>query len=492
MKDTLHALASAALKAALASALIGLASPGPAAAQASPVGAEEARAIGVEAYLYFYPLVSMDVTRRQMTNVEAGKGFGAPMNVFANIRAYPGAADRAVVRPNFDTLYSAAFLDLREEPVVVSVPDTKGRYYLLPMLDMWTDVFASPGWRTTGTAAGHFLLVDKNWRRDARDRAIADYKLPSHVQVIEAPTPHVWIIGRTKTDGPDDYPAVHEIQNGFRLTPASQWGREAAPAPFKPDPSVDMVTPPKTQVDTMPADRYFAYAADLLKLHPPHATDQPIVARMKRIGIEPGKSFDFAKVDEAVRQGLQHAVVEGQRLMGWKVETLASVVNGWSMNLDTMGVYGNYYLKRAIIAQVGLGANLPEDAIYPLNLADSSGQPLDGAHRYRLHFPKDGQPPAEAFWSVTLYDPEGFQTPNALNRYAVSSWMPFRRNPDGSLDLLVQHDNPGKAMEANWLPAPKGPFNLTMRLYAPRMEALTGRWAPPPVQKITGAKALAQ
>jgi len=166
-----------------------------------------------------------------------------------------------------------------------------------------------------------------------------------------------------------------------------------------------------------------------------------------------------------------------------KIPTLARVANGWSMNTDTMGVYGNYYLKRAIVAQVGLGANLPEDAIYPLNLGDETGKPLDGANKYTLHFDKATAPPVNAFWSVTLYDADGYQVPNTLNRFAVSSWMPFKYNGDGSLDLYFQNENPGKEKEANWLPAPKGAFNLTMRLYAPQSEALTGKWNPPPVVK---------
>jgi hypothetical protein len=169
--------------------------------------------------------------------------------------------------------------------------------------------------------------------------------------------------------------------------------------------------------------------------------------------------------------------------MKWKLATLARVANGWSMNTDTMGVYGNYYLKRAIITQYGLGANLPEDAIYPANLADDTGKPLDGANNYTIHFDKGATPPANAFWSITLYDDAGFQVANSLNRFAVSSWMPFKFNPDGSLDLYFQNESPGTDREANWLPAPKGPFTLTMRLYAPKSEALTGKWNPPPVVK---------
>jgi hypothetical protein len=471
------------LTAAGLSFLAGLATLTP--AVAGGVSEEDARAIGVEAYLYFYPLVTMDLTRKQLTNMEpVPGGIGGPMNSFANIGAFPTADMRVVVRPNFDTLYSSGWVDLTKEPVVVSVPDTGGRYYLLPMLDMWTDVFASPGWRTTGTEAGNFLITPPGWRPDLRERFVEELRLPENTQRIDAPTPYVWIIGRTKTDGPADYDAVHKIQAGYKITPLSQWGKEPVPPQVKIDPSIDTKTPPKVIVDNMQAGEYFAYAAELMKLQPPHITDQPIIARLKRIGFEPGKSFDLNAADAAVKAGLKDAPGDAQALMTWKLRTLARVVHGWSMNTDTMGVYGNYYLKRAIIAQQGLGANVPEDAIYPLNLADNTGKPLDGANKYTLHFEKGQTPPANAFWSVTLYDNQGFQVANALNRFAVSSWMPFKYNGDGSLDLYFQSDSPGADKEANWLPAPKGPFNLTMRLYAPSSSALTGKWNPPSVTKV--------
>ncbi|MGH9695957.1 MAG: DUF1254 domain-containing protein, partial [Bryobacteraceae bacterium] len=310
--------------------------------------------------------------------------------------------------------------------------------------------------------------------------------VPGGMTRISAPTPYLWIIGRTKTDGPPDYDAVHKIQAGFKVTALSGWGKMPKPVEAKIDPSVDMRTPPKVQVDTMPAGKYFAYAAELLKVNPPHLTDQPIIAQMKRIGIEPGQSFDIEKVSPAVKTALEAAPEAAQKLMEWKMPTLARVANHWSMNTDTMGVYGNYYLKRAVITQAGLGANLPEDAIYPLSLGDEAGRPLDGASKYTLHFEKGATPPVNAFWSVTLYDSEGFQIPNSLNRFAVSSWMALKHNADGSLDLYLQNENPGKDKEANWLPAPKGPFNLVMRLYAPASEALTGKWNPPFVTKALG------
>ncbi len=255
---------------------------------AEPITEEEAHRIGVEAYLYFYPLVTMDVTRKVMTNVEAGKKPGAgPMNAFSHMRTYPAADMRAIVRPNFDTLYSVAWLDLTKEPVILSAPDTHGRYYLLPLLDMWTDVFAVPGKRTTGTAAVNFVVSPPHWKG----------RLPSGMEKIEAPTPFVWILGRTQTNGPSDYDAVHEVQDGYKITPLSRWGKRATAPAAKIDPSVDTTTPPLEQVNRLPPAKFFAYAAELMKTNPSHVTDWSQIARLRRIGIEQGKSFDFEKAD---------------------------------------------------------------------------------------------------------------------------------------------------------------------------------------------------
>ncbi len=445
-------------------------------AQTAPsVSADEARAIAIDAYLYFYPLITMDLTRKQSTNIAPGQEFGkGPENMFVSVREYPPGDFKGVVRVNFDTLYSIAWLNLSEGPLVVSAPDTNGRFYLLPMLDMWSDVFASPGSRTTGTKAANFLVTPPGWNGT----------VPGGMSQISAPTSTVWVIGRTKCDGPADYPAVHQIQDNIKVTRLSEWGKQPTPVAVKINPSVDMKTPPKAQVDSMSGQQYFAYAAELLKTQKPHTTDQPILAQMQRIGLTAGSSYDVKKLAPALQQAVQAAPQAAQSLMAWKVPTLARNVNGWSMNTDTMGVYGNYYLKRAIVAQLGLGANLPEDAIYPLNLGDDTGKPLDGANKYVLHFDKGMTPPVDGFWSITLYDQDGFQVPNSLNRFAVSSWMPFQTNADGSLDLYFQNESPGQGKEANWLPAPKSAFNLTMRIYGPKSDTLTGKWSPPAVKRL--------
>jgi hypothetical protein len=438
--------------------------------------AQESEEIAVEAYLFLYPLVMMDATRRQMTNLEAGQrtGFG-PMNTYSHMRTFPPVEFKAVPWANFDTLYSLAWLDLTEEPVILSAPDTNGRYYLLPVQDMWTDVIAVPGKRTTGTRAGHFAVVPPGWQGE----------LPTEARRIDASTPYVWIIGRTQSNGPGDYPAVHQVQDGFTLTPLSRWGQEPQPVTVAVDPTVDMTTPPVEHVNRLPAAVYFGYAAELMKLHPPHITDWSVLARMQRIGIQPGNSFDLETLESTVKQALNRAVPAALQAMQAKVPTLGRLVNGWQVNADTMGVYGNFYLKRATLAMVGLGSNPPEDAIYPLTFTDADGNPLTGEHDYLLHFDQQELPPVRAFWSVTLYDTDGFQVANPLNRCALGDRDPLHYNADGSLDLFIQHQSPGPEREANWLPAPPGPLALFIRLYEPKAEVLSGTWAPPPVRRQT-------
>ena len=441
------------------------------------ISADEAEATAQEAYLYLYPLILMDLTRKQLINLDPRQNpFGGPANAFTHVRTFPPAEARAVVRPNFDTLYSSAWLDLTSGPVVVSTEDTGGRYFLLPMLDMWTDVFAAPGKRTIGTRATSFAVVPPGWNAS----------LPRFVERIDATTPYVWIIGRTQTNGVGDYAAVHKIQDGYKITLLADWGKAARKIEQKIDRSVDTKTEPLKQINEMPALQYFTYGAELMKENRPHLTDWSIIARIRRIGLEPGQSFDSSKISA---NGLTHAANAGLKLMHDKAPTLARVTNGWQMNTDTMGVYGDYYLKRAIVAMGGLGANQPEDAIYPLNVSDAGGKPVMAENSYILHFNKDELPPVGAFWSLTMYDAEGFQLPNPINRFAIGDRDALKFNGDGSLDLYIQNQSPGRDKESNWLPAPKsGELGLTMRLYAPKPQALDGRWNPPAVKRAATAE----
>ena len=454
---------------ALSAIMLGASMP----ATAQSTSTEEAQTIVQEAYIYLYPLIMMDITRRQAINSDPKTNpVGGPANAFSHIRAFPTADFRTVVRPNFDTLYSSAWLDLTEGPVIVSTADTGDRYFLLPMLDMWTDVFAVPGKRTNGTGAANFALVPPGWNG----------QLPQGVERMDAPTPYVWIIGRTQANGEKDYDAVHKVQDGYKITLLADWGKSPRVVEQKIDVSVDVKTEPLKLVNEMSAVDYFKYGAELMKAHPPHVTDWSSLARMKRIGLEPGKSFDASKVSADV---LAKGASAGLKFMQEKVPTLARVANGWQMNTDTMGVYGNYYVKRAIIAMIGLGANQPEDAIYPLNVGDADGKPVMGENKYVLHFGKDELPPVDAFWSLTMYDKEGFQVANPLNRFAIGDCDPLKFNADGSLDLYIQNESPGGDKEANWLPSPKsGELGMTLRLYAPKPQVTEGRWNPPAIKRV--------
>ena len=433
--------------------------------------AQEAQNIALEAYIYFYPLVIMDVTRKHFTNIEADKKFGrGPMNTFTHARTFPPAMFRGATHPNFDTLYSLSWLDLTKGPVVISVPDTHGRYYLLQMLDMWMDTFAGVGKRTTGTDAGNFVVVGPRWQGE----------LPQGLQRIYAPTPFVWVIGRTRTDGPQDYDAVHKVQDGYKITLLSQWGREPQPITANVDTSVDMETPPVQQVKKMTPNAYFAYAAELLKVNRPQATDQPQLARMKRIlGFEVDQSFDPAEADPLVRQALQAAPAAAEEALIIEWPKVGRKANGWVMNTDS-GVYGANYLKRASVAKFEIGMNLPEDAIYP----DTADTPLDGNNKYVMHFEKGALPPVEEFWSVTIYDLEGFTVPTPTERYTLGDRSNLKPNPDGSLDIYLQRENPGADKESNWLPTPPQPFSLHARLYSARRAAIDGTWAMPPVVQV--------
>lgn len=427
------------------------------------------RTLSREAYAYLYPLVTMDVTRLQFLNTPPGTkpGFGPP-NQFSHLREFPPAEFRAVVRPNFDTLYSVAWLDLTAGPVVLHAPDTDDRYYMLPLIDMWSDVFANPGKRTSGTDATDFVLAGPGYVGD----------LPAGLPVITAPTPHVWIIGRTQTNGTADYPAVHEVQDGYSLTQVG-----AAPELVL-DPDYDVTTEPLKIVNGMNAVDYLSYAADLLTVNPPHSTDFSILARIANLGIEVGKPFDASRFSADQLAEIEAGRTDALAAMMAALPTLGRSVNGWTVLADTIGVYGNVYFKRAVITLVGLGANPPEDAIYPLLNVDADGEPLSGDASYVIHFDADALPPVDAFWSVTMYDAEGFQAANELNRFAIGDRDPLTFNADGSVDLYLQHENPGPEKETNWLPAPRGPLGVTMRLYAPHASALDGTWSPPPVRRV--------
>jgi hypothetical protein len=431
--------------------------------------------LATDAYVFGYPLVTMEMTRRVITNVARPEGTKAPMGQLIKLREYPNASFRDVTAPNADTLYTTAFLDVGDEPWVLSIPDMKGRYFLFPMLDGWTTVFQVPGKRTTGTGAQTYAITGPGWKGT----------LPQGVREYKSPTNIVWLLGRIYCMGtPEDYKAVHELQDQCKLVPLSSYGKTYTPAEGRVDPSIDTKTAVRDQVNRMDAKAYFTLLAQLMKANPPTAADVPEVSRFARIGLVPGKDFDASKLTADFVKRIPE--VGFDRIMAqFKLNKDVKEVNGWGFTTKT-GIYGTDYLMRALVTAIGLGANRPQDAVYPTSLKDPEGKAYDGANRYVMHFPRRQLPPVGGFWSVTMYNDKYFFVDNPLNRYSISARQNLKANPDGSTDLYIQNDSPGPDKESNWLPAPAGKFVLMLRMYWPnenRPSIINGSWKIPPVMK---------
>ncbi len=442
----------------------------------APLSADEASAIATDAYVYGYPLVTMEYTRRVLTNVAESSGLNAPMGQLGRSRSYPTAAFRGVTAPNADTLYTNAWIDVSKEPYVLSLPNAHDRYYLFPMLDAWTTVFQVPGKRTTGTGPQTYAITGPNWTGT----------LPAGVTEYKSPTAMVWILGRIYCTGtPKDYKAVHELQDKITLVPLSSYGKPYTPPPGTVDPSIDTKTAVRDQVNALDVAAYFNLMAQLMKDNPPTAEDAPIVARMAKLGIVPGQPFDLTKLSPDAQNALKTAPKAAfGKIMGYFKDG-GKVENGWAFFTKT-GIYGTDYLDRAFITAIGLGANRPQDAVYPTSEADASGKPYSGANKYVMHFDKGLTPPANGFWSLTMYDAEYFFVDNPLNRYTLSARNKLKKNADGSVDLYLQNENPGKGKESNWLPAPPDKFILMLRLYWPKEtppSLLDGTWTIPGVKQ---------
>src|SRR5262245_61276172 len=442
----------------------------------------DARQAAIDAYIYAYPLMTMEMTRRVTTNVAQPTATRAPMGDVIRMRAYPPADYHDVTAPNADTLYTAVWLDVSKEPSILSIPDMKGRYYLFPMLDGWTDVFQDPGKRTTGAGPQKYAITGPGWSGT----------LPDGVKQYKSPTSLVLVIGRIYCTGtPEDYKQVHALQDQVTVVPLSSYGKPYKPAPGMVDPSIDMKVAVRDQVNAMDARSYFNLFAHLLKTNPPAAGDAPIVAKLATIGIVPGQDFDASKLDPTIAQGMASAVKPAQeRIVTWFKKGVAAgdgrFENGWLFPTK-VGLYGTDYRQRATVTWFGFGANRPEDAVYPTSEGPDADTKYSGEHRYVMHFNKGEMPPVDGFWSLTMYDANYFFVPNALNRFTLSERNTFVRNPDGSVDLLIQHDSPGKDKEANWLPAPAGQFVLMLRMYWPKEKPpsiLDGTWTVPPVEQV--------
>jgi hypothetical protein len=413
-----------------------------------------------------------------MTNATKDDGKHAPMGQFARMRTYPTAEDKDVTAPNADTLYTLAWLDLSKEPYVVTTPDMKGRYFMLPMLDAWTNVFQVPGSRTTGTGPQKYVITGPKWHGT----------VPAGVTQYKAPTNTVWILGRIYSDGtPQDLDQVHALQDQMTLVPLSAYGKPYTAPPGTVDPKIDMKTPVRDQVGHMDAASFFGMMSQLMATNPPAPADKPMLDEMAKIGIVPGKAFDASKLSPGVTAALEGVPQAAQEKIKSQAKSGgAQDENGWLVMTKT-GVYGTEYLQRAFVTAVGLGANRPEDAVYPVSMMEGADhQPYDGAHKYVVHFDKGQTPPVKGFWSLTMYDEKLYFVANSLNRYNVSSRSQFKQNADGSTDIYLQKDSPGTGKEANWLPAPAGKFALMLRLYWPDPQAptiLDGSWKPPAVKQ---------
>lgn len=467
-------------------------------APVAQLSGQELRETAVDAYVYAYPLVLQEVTRRIAASAP-GEG-RAPTNQWGHTTALPRADAPHAAWPSQDMLYSNLWFDVSREPLLVKLPASNGRYYFAPLFDAWSDQFASRGPRTTGGAEQVFAIVGPDWHGN----------LPANVDIVRSPTGTGWMSVRVQANGAQDLASVAQFQSGLTATPWAQTeyarmavppvgpstgqSRAWVPTPLAPQqssqpaatqqPVWDTKTPAAEQVARMDANTFFTLYTESARINPPHANDYPMLDRLRRIGIDGRGAVGYANLDPRVQQ----ALVEAAPLAGERIrEALTRAgtgFNNWRTVLRGIGTYGTDYTQRAAIAYAGLGANTIEDAIYPVAFMDEEGEMLDGSEDYVLHFRKGELPPVNAFWSLNLYDVNHGYVPNAANRHALSSRDPLTFNSDGSLTIYISHDQPRESRRANWLPAPEqGPFSLNMRLYWPKADALDGKWAPPVVQQ---------
>ena len=422
--------------------------------------------LGAEAYLYGYPLVMMETTR-----VHSGQFIG-PENQLRLVRQFPDANFKDVVRPNVDTLYTTAFISMKDGPWVFEMPANTERYELMPFMDAWTNVFASPGTRTSGTAAATYLLTGPGWQGD----------VPVGMQRLQSSTDMVWLIGRTQTNGVADYARVHRLQDRLRL---KKLGPDNTPTSSTPDAwqrSTMPAVPPVVQMRNMTTADFYERLMGLMVANPASADDAPMLQRLAAVQLVPGQAVSLNALNKA-------CFALGRWLADYKVHKVlrTKATDGtWASPPLNLGAYGTDYNTRAAVAMVGLGANLPQDALYPNTSLDHEGKQLMGDQRYRLHFNANELPPVKAFWSITAYGPDDFLIDNAIHRFAVGDRDKLQFNDDGSLDIWIQASEPTESSRrANWLPVKAGTaFALNARLYWPKAPALQGDWKMPPVVRL--------
>jgi hypothetical protein len=428
----------------------------------------------MQAYIYGFPYVYMSEVRWGQVAVKVDPNSNLPhaaVNHFWHSHAMAGPESLAGGSPNNDTLYSITWLDLSKEPVIVSVPDVGDRYYTMEIASFDSDNFAYVGMRTTGTKAGNYAIVGPLWKGE----------LPAGVQKLTpSRTPSAFILARTLLRGPDDLPAVRALMAQYKLTPLSLWGKPGAQIPE----SYDVLRPFDRKTDPLAE---WKTMNKTMAENPPPARHELLLKQFAEVGIGPG--LDVDQLDEATKRGLARAAVDGSNLLDAALRQGARQknVNGWKFPPPDMGRAGDkddFLLRAALQSKWGIVANDPAEAIYLNTSIDPEGQQLTGANQYVMHFPPGGLPEVKAFWSITLYDAKHNLVANPIKRYALGDRDKLKFNADGSLDIYIQNQSPGKDKEANWLPAPTGEFNLVLRTYLPSANIQEQRWTPPPLMKV--------
>ncbi|MFK5854849.1 MAG: DUF1254 domain-containing protein [Bacteroidota bacterium] len=439
---------------------------------------EKVLEIAEKAYIFGYPMILMDFTKKVSTNVETSTSIHAPVNQLLNFREFPDDKFTDVVKANVDTYYSNAWYDLKEEPVVLTVPAID-RYYLLPFYDAYSNVFSVPGPRTTGTGAHIFLLTGPFWKGE----------IPEGMTQIKAPTNSVWMIGRTQVNSEKDgETVVAAFQDGMKIDLLSNYGKEYK-APIGAVSAEYKKIVPVEDTRALSIEEYFNKLSQLMTDNPPAKADTPLIEQMESIGITAGKAFSTKNMSPELIKKLN--TIPELVHQDWidkstgKKDAGIPIINNWLFAREVMGTYGKNYDQRAFIAFIGLGANLPEDAVYPSTSVDSEGNRIDGKNNYILHFEEDEIPPVNAFWSLTAYNSKDFMVANTINRFALGDRDNLKYNEDGSLDIYIQNTDPGGDKTSNWLPSTQeGLTNLTLRLYWPKEAALDGTWEVPSIKKV--------
>jgi len=432
--------------------------------------------IATLAYTYGFPLVAAIRTADFATSPDIPPAPGrGPFNTISNFRDFPNASFTDIVRPNVDTLYSVAYFDLSKEPLVLKVPMISDRYYSIQFIDAYSNNFQYVGTRNNDTKGGTYFITGPNW----------DGIVPSGMKQIKAPTDSGLFAVRVLVKGPDDVNNVHSIQDQFNLSPFSVNSNSSAiivggsnsnaseDIPVAPDPAL---------IPTTGIKLYDEISKDMADNTPPQS-DSAILVKFKTIGV--GLDLKPSHIaDDNVKRALEKGITNGEQLIDEKVQNLGTIINGWSISSMNIGNFGTDYLLRAAVAKFGLFANSPQEAVYPTTFKDSQGQNLTGINNYVIHFDKGQLPPVKGFWSLTMYNNKSYLADNPINRYSIGGLTPgLKNNTDGSLDIYIQLDNPGKNKESNWLPAPAGDFSLNMRLYIPEKVVLKGNYQYPPITR---------